>query len=171
VPGRCDPAFDEAEEGAAARVRRLLDVGGRRTVDDFHRELGRILWEYCGMSRTDEGLTKARGLIQDLRAAFWQDVTVPGSAPSFNQSLEKAGRVADFLELGELMCRDALARDESCGCHFREEHQTEEGEAQRDDARFCHVAVWEYAGDDRSPLRHEEALEYETVHLATRSYK
>jgi succinate dehydrogenase / fumarate reductase flavoprotein subunit len=166
-----DPAFEQAEEDAAARIKRLLDVGGRRTVDDFHRELGRIMWEYCGMLRTDEGLTKARGLIQDLRAAFWQDVTVPGSAPSFNQSLEKAGRVADFLEFAELMVLDAVSRCESCGCHFNEAYQTEEGEARRDDEKCRHVAAWEWAGDGREPILTLEPLEFENVELKQRSYK
>jgi len=166
-----DPAFEQAEEDAAARIKRLLDVGGRRTVDDFHRELGRIMWEYCGMSRTDEGLTKARGLIQDLRAAFWQGVTVPGSAPSFNQSLEKAGRVADFLEFAELMVLDAVSRCESCGCHFNEAYQTEEGEARRDDEKCRHVAAWEWAGDGREPILTLEPLEFENVELKQRSYK
>jgi succinate dehydrogenase / fumarate reductase flavoprotein subunit len=166
-----DPAFEQAEEDAAARVKRLLDVSGRRTVDDFHRELGRIMWEYCGMSRTDEGLTKARGLIQDLRAAFWQDVTVPGSAPSFNQSLEKAGRVADFLEFAELMVLDAVSRCESCGCHFNPAFQTEEGEARRDDEQCRNVAAWEYAGDGREPVLTLEPLAFENVELKQRSYK
>jgi len=166
-----DPAFEQAEEEAAARIKRLLDVGGRRTVDDFHRELGRIMWEYCGMLRTDEGLTKARGLIQDLRAAFWQDVTVPGSAPSFNQSLEKAGRVADFLEFAELMVLDAVSRCESCGCHYNEAYQTEEGEARRDDEKCRHVAAWEWAGDGREPILTLEPLEFENVELKQRSYK
>jgi succinate dehydrogenase / fumarate reductase flavoprotein subunit len=166
-----DPAFEQAEEDAAARIKRLLDVGGRRTVDDFHRELGRIMWEYCGMLRTDEGLTKARGLIQDLRAAFWQDVTVPGSAPSFNQSLEKAGRVADFLEFAELMVLDAVSRCESCGCHYNEAYQTEEGEARRDDEKCRHVAAWEWAGEGREPILTLEPLEFENVELKQRSYK
>jgi succinate dehydrogenase / fumarate reductase flavoprotein subunit len=166
-----DPAFEQAEEEAAARIKRLLDVGGRRTVDDFHRELGRIMWEYCGMLRTDEGLTKARGLIQDLRAAFWQDVTVPGSAPSFNQSLEKAGRVADFLEFAELMVLDAVSRCESCGCHYNEAYQTEEGEARRDDEKCRHVAAWEWAGEGREPILTLEPLEFENVELKQRSYK
>ena len=123
------------------------------------------------MARNRASLERAVGRIPALRDEFWHDVTVTGEAGELNQSLELAGRVADFLELGELICRDALAREESCGCHFREEYQTEEGEAKRDDERFCHVAVWEYAGDYHSPARHQEALEYETVHLATRSYK
>ncbi len=163
--------FRLAEAAVAERVGRLLAVRGRRTVMSFHRELGTLMWDHCGMSRTAEGLAKGLARIPALREEFWQDVTVPGSGVELNQSLEVAGRVADFLELGELMCRDALARDESCGAHFREEHQTEDGEATRDDERFCHVAVWEYAGPDATPVRHEEPLAFENVHLATRSYK
>jgi succinate dehydrogenase flavoprotein subunit len=164
-------AFKAVEEAVAERVRKLLAVRGRRTVMSFHRELGTIMWDYCGMSRTAEGLETALRKIPALREEFWQDVTVPGTGAELNQSLEAAGRVADFLDLGELLCRDALAREESCGGHFREEHQTEEGEAARDDERFCHVAVWEYAGPDQAPIRHEEPLVFENVHLATRSYK
>jgi succinate dehydrogenase / fumarate reductase flavoprotein subunit len=137
----------------------------------FHRELGTIMWDHCGMSRTADGLATALRKIPALREEFWQDVTVPGTGAELNQSLEAAGRVADFLDLGELMCRDALAREESCGAHFREEHQTAEGEAARDDERFCHVAVWEYAGPDQVPTRHQEPLVFENVHLATRSYE
>jgi succinate dehydrogenase / fumarate reductase flavoprotein subunit len=167
---------DHAEvRGAIGAVReraeRLLGVKGKRTPTSFYRELGRVMWEDCGMTRNRAGLERALQLIPALREEFWRNVTVAGEAGELNQSLELAGRVADFLELGELMCRDALARDESCGCHFREEHQTEDGEAVRDDERFCHVAVWEHAGATSAPLRHEEPLQYETVHLATRSYK
>ena len=165
------PEVRAAVAAVRGRLGRLLAVHGKRTPTSFYRELGRVLWEDCGMTRNRAGLERALALVPALREEFWRNVTVAGEAGELNQQLELAGRVADFLELGELMCRDGLARDESCGCHFREEHQTEEGEAQRDDERFCHVAVWEYAGDDRSPARHEEALEYETVHLATRSYK
>jgi succinate dehydrogenase / fumarate reductase flavoprotein subunit len=163
--------FAAAEAAVAERVRALLAVGGRRTATSFHRELGTIMWDYCGMSRTAAGLERALRRIPALREEFWQDLTVVGSGAELNQSLELAGRVADFLELGELMCRDALAREESCGGHFREEHETEEGEAKRDDERFCHVAVWEYAGAGRPPIRHHEPLVFENVHLATRSYK
>jgi len=169
-------AEDHPEVRAAAaavrgRLDGLLAVNGKRTPTSFFRELGRVLWEDCGMTRNRAGLERALRLVPALREEFWRNVTVAGETGELNQSLELAGRVADFLELGELMCRDALARDESCGCHFREEHQTEDGEATRDDERFCHAAVWEYTGDDRTPLRHEEPLTYETVHLATRSYK
>ncbi len=163
--------FRAAEAAVAARVRTLLGVRGRRTVMSFHRELGTIMWDACGMSRTAAGLEAAIRKLPALREEFWQDITVPGAGAELNQSLEAAGRVADFLELGELMCRDALAREESCGAHFREEYQTAEGEAARDDERFCHVAVWEYTGDGQTPIRHQEPLVFENVHLATRSYK
>jgi succinate dehydrogenase / fumarate reductase flavoprotein subunit len=169
TPDRAEFAAAEAE--VATRVQRLLAVQGRRTVTSFHRELGNLMWEYCGMARTAQGLEEGLRKIPALREEFWQDVKIPGSGAELNQSLEVAGRVADFLELGELMCRDALAREESCGGHFREEHQTEDGEAKRDDERFCHVAVWEYAGPDQTPRRHEEPLVFENVKLATRSYK
>jgi len=165
------PAVRQAVAAVQERVARLLAVGGKRTPTTFYRALGRIMWEDCGMGRNRAGLTRALERIPALREEFWHDVTVPGEPGELNQSLELAGRVADFLELGELMCRDALAREESCGGHFREEYQTEDGEAKRDDERFCHVAVWEYQGADRAPARHEEPLAYETVHLATRSYK
>jgi succinate dehydrogenase / fumarate reductase flavoprotein subunit len=165
------PDVRAAAAAVRGRLERLLAVDGKRTPTSFYRELGRSLWEDCGMARNQAGLERALRLVPALREEFWRNVTVTGEAGELNQSLELAGRVADFLELGELMCRDALARDESCGCHFREEHQTEDCEAKRDDERFCHAAVWEYTGDDRTPLRHEEPLSYEAVHLATRSYK
>jgi succinate dehydrogenase / fumarate reductase flavoprotein subunit len=153
------------------RVRRLLAVNGSRTVDSFHRELGKLLWEHCGMARNAEGLRAALARIPELRAEFWRDVKVLGTGEELNQSLEKAGRVADFMEFAELMCRDALVREESCGGHFRTEYQTSDGEAKRDDERFAHVAAWEYTGDDSPPVRHVEPLAYENVQLATRSYK
>jgi succinate dehydrogenase / fumarate reductase, flavoprotein subunit len=165
------PAFQEAEAAAAAKVERLLKIQGRRTVTSFHRDLGNILWEYCGMSRTDEGLAKARTLVADLRGEFWENVMVPGSREDFNQSLENAGRVADFLEFADVMLLDALARRESCGCHFNEAFQTEEHEALRDDVNMSHVAVWEYAGEGREAVFHKEPLLFEFVKLATRSYK
>jgi succinate dehydrogenase / fumarate reductase flavoprotein subunit len=164
-------AFAEATAAVEQRVSQLLGVAGSRTVDSFHRELGQVMWEYCGMARNAAGLKTALEKIPALRAEFWRDVRVVGSAESLNQSLEKAGRVADFLELGELMCLDALERDESCGGHFREEHQTPDGEALRDDEHFAHVAAWEYAGDGRPPVRHVEPLSFEHVHLTQRSYK
>jgi succinate dehydrogenase / fumarate reductase, flavoprotein subunit len=152
-------------------TRRLLEIKGKRTVDSFHRELGRLMWDYCGMSRNAAGLRKALTLIPELRAEFWRNVNVPGSDAELNQALEKAGRVADFLELGELMCLDALHREESCGGHFREEYQTEEGEALRDDERFAYVAAWDYQGDHAPAALHQEPLDFEYVHLAQRSYK
>jgi len=160
-------AVERVEEG----TRRLLGVKGRRTVTSFHRELGHLMWDHCGMGRNKAGLEAALQKIPALREEFWQNVTVPGSGDELNQSLEVAGRVADFLEIGELMCRDALLREESCGGHFREEHQTAEGEARRDDERFCHVAAWEYAGEGNTPVRNVEPLSFEYVPLQTRSYK
>src|ERR1700722_20119159 len=152
-------------------IQKLLAIKGKRTVDSFHRELGKIMWEYCGMSRTAEGLRKAIGQIRELRDEFWQNVTVPGSGDDLNQSLEKAGRVADFLELGELMCIDALERNESCGGHFREEYQTPDGEAMRDDEHFSYVAAWGYRGPGNQPELTKEPLEFEYVHPSQRSYK
>jgi len=165
------PAVKEAESQVGGRVKKLLGVNGKRTVDEFHRELGKLMWEFCGMGRNETGLKTALEKIPALREEFWQDVRVPGVNEELNQSLEKAGRVADFLELGELMCRDALERNESCGGHFREEHQTEEGEALRDDENYCYVSAWEFAGPDKKPVLNKEPLEFEYVHLATRSYK
>jgi succinate dehydrogenase / fumarate reductase flavoprotein subunit len=159
------------EAEVAAYTRRLLELNGKRTVDSFHRELGKVMWDYCGMARSAEGLQKALGLLPELRAEFWRNVNVPGSDAELNQALEKAGRVADFLELGELMCRDALHREESCGGHFRMEYQTEDGEALRDDEHFAYVAAWEYRGLDQTPDLHKEPLEFEYVPLAQRSYK
>jgi succinate dehydrogenase / fumarate reductase flavoprotein subunit len=164
-------AFRDAEQGVRDRVTRLLAVRGKRTVDSFHRELGKVMWEKCGMARNADGLREAIAEIPKLRERFWKEVNVLGGADSLNQSLEKAGRVADFLELGELMCRDALHREESCGGHFREEHQTPEGEAKRDDENFRYVAAWEWGGEGAEPRLHKEPLEFEYVHLAQRSYK
>ncbi len=165
------PAFVEAQVHVAERVRKLLAVNGRRSVDEFHRALGKIMWDLVGMSRHEAGLKDAIGKIRALREEFWQDVRVPGQATDLNQELEKAGRVADFFGLAELIALDALERRESCGGHFREEFQTPDGEAQRDDATFAHVAVWQYQGDDKPPLRHTEPLVFEVVQLAQRSYK
>ena len=164
-------AFDESEKQVTGRIDRLLSINGKRTVDDFHKTLGRIMWEYCGMARNNEGLAMARGMIQELRAEFWENVRVPGAAADFNQSLERAGRVADFLEFGELMINDALARQESCGGHFNEKFETEEHEALRDDDNFCHAAAWEHTGDDQEPELHKEPLVFENVKLTQRSYK
>jgi len=163
-------AFKKAEAGVRERVSRLLNVGGKRTVDHFHKELGKIMWDRCGMARTEAGLQEALREIPALREEFWKDVKVLGSGESLNQSLEKAGRVADFLEFGELMCRDALERRESCGGHFREEWQID-GEAQRDDEKFAHSAVWEHTGDVKDAVRHQEELKFDNVKLAVRSYK
>src|SRR5437763_739593 len=154
-----------------ARTTRFLGINGSRTVDSFHRELGRIMWEHCGMARTDASLREALQLIPSLREQFWQDVRVPGENGELNQELEKAGRVADFLELGELICIDALHRTESCGGHFREESQTEDGEALRDDEHFSYVAAWMSTGDLSRPKLVKEPLEFENIHLAQRSYK
>ena len=162
--------FRGAEEAIRAQQQQFLNMKGKRTVDSFHKELGKIMWEYCGMARDRAGLTKALELIPALREEFWTNLNVPGSADSLNQSLERAGRVADFFELGELMCRDALHREESCGGHFRTEYQ-EEGEAKRNDEEFAYVAAWEYAGEGKAPILNKEPLVYENVHLSTRSYK
>jgi succinate dehydrogenase flavoprotein subunit len=169
--GTDHPAFEAVEEGVRQRVARLLATRGSRTVDAFHRELGKICWEHCGMSRNREGLTEAIAAIPALAEEFWRDVRVLGGDEEINQSLEKAGRVLDFFELAELMCRDALARDESCGTHLREEHQTAEGEAVRDDDNFAHVAAWEFKGDGAPPERHVEPLAFDNVELTRRSYK
>ncbi|WP_327144935.1 fumarate reductase/succinate dehydrogenase flavoprotein subunit [Nocardia sp. NBC_01327] len=166
-----DVAVAEAEHRVTSMIDRLLSINGDRTVDSFHRELGHIMWEYCGMERTEEGLRKALDLIPALRAEFWERVTVPGSGADLNQSLERAGRVADFLELAELMVIDALHRTESAGGHFRAESRTEDGEARRDDQNFSYVAAWEWTGAGEPPTLHREALNFEYVHPATRSYK
>ena len=154
-----------------SRTARLLAVGGKRSVDSFHRELGKVLWEDCGMARNADGLGRALKRIPEIRGEFWQNVTVPGSGDELNQAIEKAGRVADFLEFAELMCLDALHREESCGGHFRTEFQTPDGEARRDDAHFAYVAAWEYAGENSLPILQREPLVYENVQLAQRSYK
>ncbi len=163
-------AFKSAEHEVKQEISKLMNIKGDRTVDSFHKELGHIMWEYCGMGRNEAGLKKALQDIPKLREEFWQNVRIPGDANYLNVELEKAGRVADFLELGELMCRDALERQESCGGHFREEFQVD-GEAKRDDEKFCHVAAWEYTGKIETSVRHTEELKFENVHLATRSYK
>ncbi|MGI8400289.1 MAG: fumarate reductase/succinate dehydrogenase flavoprotein subunit [Gemmatimonadaceae bacterium] len=164
-------AFGEATNAVAERTKKFLSIDGKRTVMSFHRELGRIMWEYCGMSRNEAGLKIALSKIPELRNEFWRDVNVPGSDVELNQALEKAGRVADFLELAELMCIDALDRRESCGAHFREESQTPDGEALRDDDNYAYVAAWEYAGDDSAPILNKEHLVFENVKLSQRSYK
>lgn len=163
--------FKDAERAVVERNNRLLGAKGNKTPDELHRELGNIMWHYCGMGRNEEGLRKALQELPELRERFWSELRVLGTGDEINQSLEKAGRVADLIELGELMCLDALERRESCGAHFREEHQTPDGEAVRDDENFCHVAAWEYVGEGQAPRRHVEPLEFENVHLETRSYK
>jgi succinate dehydrogenase / fumarate reductase flavoprotein subunit len=165
------PEILSAMESVAAKTRALLEAKGTRTVDSFHRELGKIMWDKCGMSRTAAGLESAIGNISELRGEYWRDVRVLGGGEEINQSLEKAGRVADFFELAELMCLDALDRNESCGGHFREEYQTPDGEALRDDEHFSYVAAWEYAGADQAPKLNKEPLAFEYVHPSQRSYK
>jgi succinate dehydrogenase / fumarate reductase flavoprotein subunit len=164
-------AFAASRAEVGASTKRLLGINGRRTITEFHRELGKIMWEQVGMARSAEGLRAAIKRIPGLREEFWRDVRVVGSGETLNRELERAGRVADFLEFGELMARDALYRDESCGGHFRVEHQMPDGEARRDDERFCHVAAWEWRGPDAEPAVHVEPLTFEAVPLATRSYK
>jgi succinate dehydrogenase / fumarate reductase flavoprotein subunit len=164
-------ACQDAESHVRGLSQKLLSIRGKRTVDSFHRELGKLMWDYCGMARNDAGLREGIGKIGELREQFWSNLNVPGSDAEINQALEKAGRVADFLELGELMCLDALERRESCGGHFREEWQTPEGEAMRDDEQFTHSAAWEYSGEQGRPARHVEPLTFEYVHPAQRSYK
>jgi succinate dehydrogenase / fumarate reductase flavoprotein subunit len=165
------PEFQAAEAAARDRFGRFLSIGGTRSPDSFHMELGKIMLEHCGMERTRQGLEKALSEIPALHAEFHKDLRVTGSGESTNQTLEKAGRVDDFFELAQVMCLDALTREESCGGHFRAEHQTDEGEAERDDENFAHVAAWEWTGDATNPTRHVEPLEFDNVHLAVRSYK
>jgi succinate dehydrogenase / fumarate reductase flavoprotein subunit len=173
-PGPVDtshPEFKRVEGEVHERIKRLTSASGKRTPDSFHRELGHIMWNDCGMARTQQSLEHALQRIPELRAEFWSDVKVVGGQSEMNIALEQAGRVADFLEFAEVMVRDALTRDESCGGHFREEHQSDEGEAVRNDKDFCHVSVWEFQGEGEQETEHREALEFENVHLATRSYK
>lgn len=164
-------AFSECENGVREQTKKLLSINGKRSVDDIHRQLGKLVWDKCGMGRTEKGLKEALQTIPDIRAEFWRNVRVLGSDESLNTSLEKAGRVADFLEFAELMCLDALTREESCGGHFREEFQTSDGEAKRDDEQFCHVSAWEFTGVGQRPNLHKEPLEFKTLHLSQRSYK
>jgi succinate dehydrogenase / fumarate reductase flavoprotein subunit len=171
---KADASHPEARNAMACvteTIDKLLSIKGRRTVDSYHRQLGKIIWDECGMSRTASGLQKAIEEIRTLRDEYWENVNVPGSGDDLNQSLEKAGRVADFFELGELMCIDALDRNESCGGHFREEYQTPEGEAQRDDEHYSYVAAWGYRGYGNAPELHKEPLEFHYVHPSQRSYK
>ncbi len=173
-PGEVDTshsAFGDVERDVTQKNKRLLDINGSRTVDSFHMELGSLMWEHCGMARDAAGLKTALEKIPELREKFWQDVRVPGSGSNLNQSLEKAGRVADFMEFAEVMCQDALARNESCGAHYRTEHTTDDGEAKRDDANFAFGSVWEFNGVGEAPTLHKEPFEFDHVPLSQRSYK
>ena len=165
------PEFKKAVEACTAQTKKFLSINGKRSVDSFHRELGLLVWDKCGMARTREGLTEALKRIPELREEFWQNVKVPGSGDFTNPELEKAGRVADFMEFAELLCLDARHREESCGGHFRSEYQTEDGEAKRDDENFSYAAAWEYTGNLSQPVLNKEPLTFEEVHLAVRSYK
>ena len=164
------PAFQEAEQAVSGRIQQLMNIQGKQTVESFHKRLGKIMWDECGMARSAEGLQKAIEDIRQLKKEFWSDVRIPGTIDSMNPELDKANRVADFIELGELMCIDALQREESCGGHFREEHQTEEGEALRHDDRYMYVSAWELKGEHNWEL-HKENLDYEVVKPSQRSYK
>ena len=176
------PEFKQTEAETRERINKLFSIKGKRTVDSFHRELGMTIWDQCGMARSREGLTEALAKIPQIREEFWENVLIPGSGANANMELEKAGRVADFIEFGEIMCYDALAREESCGGHFRVEHQffdnspeviagsTQAGEARRDDANFAHVSAWEYKGPGNEPILHKEPLVYEETHVSIRSY-
>jgi succinate dehydrogenase / fumarate reductase flavoprotein subunit len=164
------PAFVEAEKAVSERINKLMSIKGTKTVESFHKRLGKIMWDECGMARSEKGLKASIKEIQALQKEFWSDVKIPGEINNLNPELEKAGRVADFLELGELMCIDALDRNESCGGHFRLEYQTEDGEALRDDAKYAYVAAWEYEKQSSFKL-HKEELKYENIKIAQRSYK
>jgi len=170
-PSPASPEFVKAKADVEAGISRLLNNNGKEPVSHFHKRLGKLLWQYCGMARNKAGLEQGIKEIAKLREEFWANVKVPGSANNLNQSLEQAGRVADFLELGELMCRDALTREESCGCHFREEYQHPDGECKRNDEQFAHVAAWEYQGEGKEPLRNVEPLNYEFTKMSVRNYK
>ena len=165
------PEFKRTEAEATEKIKKLLAIKGKKTATELHREVGNVMWEKVGMARTRQGLEAAIARIQELREDFWRNVTVPGTNADMNKALERANRVSDFMEFGELLARDALVREESCGGHFRTEYQTSDGEAKRDDAKFCHVAAWEYAGEAKTPIRNEEPLTFETVKLVERSYK
>ncbi len=165
------PEFKKAEEDTRKFLNKLVSIKGKRTATSLHRELGKLLWEKCGMARNEAGLKEALRIIPELREQFWNTLMVPGQGEEFNQALEYAGRVADFMEFAELLCTDALHRLESCGGHFREEFQTPDGEAKRDDENFSYVAAWEYQGPGKPPVLHREPLVYEEVHMSMRSYK
>jgi len=164
-------AFKQAEDEVKARLNKLLTIRGNKTVQEYHRELGHLMWDHVGMARNKEGLTQVIKDIRNLKEEFWQNVYVPGEQGYYNKNLEFAGRVADFIELGELMAKDALQREESCGGHFREEYQTPEGEALRNDDEFCYVGAWEYTGENSEPILNKEPLNFENVKLTQRSYK
>jgi succinate dehydrogenase / fumarate reductase flavoprotein subunit len=170
-PATSHPEFKKVEETVASLTKRLLSINGKRSVVSFHRELGKLMWENCGMARTRRSLETNLKRIPELREEFWKNVKVTGAGEELNQDLELAGRVADFLEFGELLSLDALHREESCGGHFRVEYQTEDSEAKRDDASFAYVAAWEFKGPEKKPELHKEPLTYEEVKMATRSYK
>jgi succinate dehydrogenase / fumarate reductase flavoprotein subunit len=170
-PSSDAPEFRAAEQNVTTLTSRLLGINGKEPASHFHKRLGRIMWEGCGMARTAETLKKALEELPKLRAEYWANLKVPGSASTLNQSLEQAGRIADFIELGELMCLDALTREESCGSHFREEYQYPDGECKRDDEKFAHVAAWEFQGAEKAPLRNIEPLTYESVKMSLRNYK
>jgi succinate dehydrogenase / fumarate reductase flavoprotein subunit len=165
------PAFRECAKESGEKLHKLLSKKGKRTAADFHRELGNVMWEFCGMARNESGLLKAKARIPEIRAEFWDNVNVPGSAADLNQGLERANRVSDFLEFAELMVEDALSREESCGCHFNEAFQTEDHEARRDDESCCYVSAWEFQGVGKPAALHKEPLVFENVTLAQRSYK
>ncbi|WP_397600950.1 fumarate reductase/succinate dehydrogenase flavoprotein subunit [Silvanigrella sp.] len=166
-----NPEFKEAMDSAKNRINKILGVKGNKTADQFHKELGHVIWDHCGMARNKEGLEKALKMVPKIKEEFWNNISVPGTGEQLNQELEKAGRIADFIELGETMCLDALTREESCGGHFREEHQTPDNEAKRDDEKFAHVAAWEFKGEGKKPERHVEELKFDYCHPTQRSYK
>jgi succinate dehydrogenase / fumarate reductase flavoprotein subunit len=165
------PEFEEAEKAVRERLEKLMGIKGQHSVDHFHKKLGHIMWDHVGMARTKEGLEEGIQMIRELKDEFWKDLKIPGNLNELNNELEKAGRVADFLEIGELMARDALNRNESCGGHFREEYKTEEGEALRDDENFTYVAAWEYKGPDQESVLHKESLVFEAIEVQQRNYK
>jgi succinate dehydrogenase / fumarate reductase flavoprotein subunit len=165
------PEFVASEKEVVERLKKLISIKGKQTASSFHKRLGKIMWDYCGMVRNEEGLKKALVLIKELKEEFWRDLIVPGTYSELNMELEKAGRVADYLELTELLVTDALNREESCGAHFREEYQTPDGEALRNDEKFTYVAAWEFTGDGKPHLMHKEELKFEEVEMKVRSYK
>ncbi|HTU90303.1 MAG TPA: fumarate reductase/succinate dehydrogenase flavoprotein subunit, partial [Gemmataceae bacterium] len=172
TPAPVDGAeFKRCEAEVGSRIQRLLAIGGKRSAQSFHRHLGKLMWDQCGMARSEQSLKKALNEIPALRDEFWSNLSVTGGERELNQELEYAGRVADFLEFAELLCHDALDRDESCGAHFRIEHQTPDGEAERNDEKYSYVSAWEHAGVENAPILHKEGLEFEEVHPSVRSYK